>query len=128
MPEQALCSTKRTPRSSPLEPRNEAQRWLKERALQIAAELERIRWQLIEGQGNAISPVILVVLVFWITFIFASFGLNAPRNATVVAAYVVCSLSIAASIYLVLEMDRPLDGLIAVSPQPMQRALAHLAR
>jgi hypothetical protein len=111
-----------------LGPKNDTQRWLKERALQIAAELVRMRWQLIEGQGNTISPVILAVLVFWIAFIFASFGLNAPRNATVVAAFFVCAFSIAASIYLILEMDRPLDGLIAVAREPMQNALAHLSR
>jgi hypothetical protein len=110
-----------------LEPANDAQRWLKERAETIAAELVRMRWQFIEEQADQINPVILTVLVFWITFLFMSFGLNAPRNATVVAAYAVCSLSIACSIYLILEMDRPLDGLIAIPSQPMRNALAHLS-
>jgi hypothetical protein len=111
-----------------LDPTNDAQRWLKQRAEGNAAELIRTRWQFIEEQGDPINPVILTVLVFWITFLFMSFGLNAPRNATVVAAYVVCSFSIACSIYLILEMGRPLDGLIAVPSQPMRSALAHLSR
>jgi hypothetical protein len=34
---------------------------------------------------------VLIILVSWIAVIFASFGLNAPRNATVVAAFLVCS-------------------------------------
>jgi hypothetical protein len=109
-----------------LDPEDASQRWLKDRALQIVAELVRMRWQLIEGQGSTISPVILVVLVFWITVIFASFGFVAPQNGSVVAVFLVCSLSIASSIYLVLEMDRHLDGLIAISSEPMRSALAHL--
>jgi hypothetical protein len=111
-----------------LDPQNASQHWMKDRALQIAAELVRMRWQFIEGQGSTISPVTLTVLVLWITVIFASFGFVAPRNATVVAAFFVCSLSIAAAIYLVLEMDRPLDGLLAIPSEPMRNALAHLSK
>jgi hypothetical protein len=43
-----------------------------------------------------------------ITVIFVSFGLNAPRNGTVVAAFLICSLAIGGSIFLILEMDRGL--------------------
>jgi hypothetical protein len=109
-----------------LDPKDASQRWLKDRALQIAAELVRIRSQLIEGQGSTISSVVLAFLVFWITVIFASFGFVAPQNASVVAVFLVCSLSIAGAIYLVLEMNRPLDGLIAIPSEPMRSALAHL--
>ena len=111
-----------------LDRQNSSQHWMKDRALQIAAELVRMRSQFIEGQGSTISPVTLTVLVLWITVIFASFGFVAPRNSTVVAAFFVCSLSIAAAIYLVLEMDRPLDGLLAIPSEPMRNALAHLSK
>ncbi len=108
-----------------LQPGNSSQRWAKEQGLQIMGEVLRMRWQLIEQQGDPISGIILAILVFWIAFIFASFGLNAPRNGTVVAAFLVCSFSIGCAIFLVLEMDRPLDGMIAISSEPMRRALAH---
>jgi hypothetical protein len=32
-----------------------------------------------------------VVLVFWLCIIFASFGLFAPRNTTVIATFFVCA-------------------------------------
>ena len=70
--------------------------------------------------------VVLVVLVSWVTLIFASFGLNAPRNGTVVAAFLVCSLSIGGAIFLILEMDQPLGGVMRVSSWPMQNALAQM--
>jgi len=54
---------------------------------------------------------------------FASFGLFAPRNASVTAA-----LSVAGSIYLILEMDRPYSGLIKISSAPLQTALEQLGR
>jgi hypothetical protein len=38
----------------------------------------------------------------------------------------VCSLSIGASIFLILEMDTPFNGIIMVSGEPMTSALDHL--
>ena len=43
-----------------------------------------------------------MVVVFWLAIIFASFGLFAPRNASVTAALFVAALSVAGSIYLIL--------------------------
>ncbi len=64
----------------------------------------------------------LAVLVFWLTILFTGFGLFAPRHATVVAALLVCALSLSAAIFLILEMDRPFEGFIIVSPAAMQTA------
>jgi hypothetical protein len=67
---------------------------------------------------------VLAVLVSWVTVIFASFGLNAPRNGTVVVAFLICALAIGGSIFLILEMDRPLDGVMRISSWPVENALA----
>ena len=47
----------------------------------------------------------LVVLMFWLAVIFASFGLFAPRNTIVVAALFVAALSVAG-----LDLSHPRDG------------------
>ena len=70
----------------------------------------------------------LVVLVFWLTVLFASFGLFAPRNWTVMATMLTCALSVSAAIFLVLELDRPFGGLIRISSASLQNALAHLGQ
>ena len=70
----------------------------------------------------------LVMVVFWLTIIFTSFGLFSPRNATVIAVFLVCSLSAAGSLYLILELDNPSKGLIKVSSAPLHKALAHLGQ
>ena len=69
-----------------------------------------------------------MVLVFWLAIIFASFGLFAPRNATVVAAFFVCALSVSGALFLILQLDRSFEGLIQVSNAPLRAALAQLGQ
>jgi hypothetical protein len=68
----------------------------------------------------------LLVLVFWLTIIFATFGLFAPRNATVIAMLFVCALSVSGAIFLILELDQPFEGLMQISSAPMRDALSRL--
>jgi hypothetical protein len=70
----------------------------------------------------------LVVLVFWLSIIFASFGLYAPRNATVVATLCACALSLSGAIFLILELDRPFEGILRISGAPLQNAIAQLGQ
>jgi hypothetical protein len=109
-----------------LRPVDAGQTWLQDQALQVNTSLLRQRWLLIEQQRQMVRPVVLAILVSWITVIFASFGLNAPRNATVVAAFLVCALAIGGSIFLILEMDSPFVGILKISSEPMANALAHM--
>src|SRR5215469_4377426 len=56
-------------------------------------------------QGTiGISWPLLAVLVFWLAIVFASFGLFAPPNATVIATLFLCALSVSGAIFLILEM------------------------
>jgi hypothetical protein len=109
-----------------LHPVDGGQRWLQDQALTLVTALLQQRWQLIEHQGPNVRPIVLVILVTWITVIFASFGLNAPFNATVVAAYLICSLGIGGSIFLIIEMDNPFQGTLRVPREPMANALAQM--
>ena len=68
------------------------------------------------------------MLVFWLTMLFASFSLFAPPNATVIATLVICALSVSAAIFLILELDRPFEGLIRVSSLPLRNALEQLGQ
>jgi hypothetical protein len=111
-----------------LSPQNETQRWLKSQALQIVREIMETRWLTLGSQGSSIPVPFLVVVVFWLTIIFGSFGLFAPRNATIVAVLFLCALSVAGSIFLILEMDQPFEGLMKVSSAPLRYALSRLGR
>ena len=109
-----------------LHPVDDGQRWLHDQALSINVDLLRERWLLVGGQGTAVSPVVLAVLVSWITVIFMSFGVNAPRNTTVAAAFLVCSLAIGGSVFLILEMDHPLGGTLQISSWPLRNVQSRL--
>jgi hypothetical protein len=76
--------------------------------------------------GTSIPWPFLIVLVFWLTITFMSFGLQAPANSTVLTVLLLCALSVAGAVFLVLEMDGPFDGLIKVSPEPLRFALTRL--
>jgi hypothetical protein len=81
--------------------------------------------------GSAAGSVprpFLGVVIFWLTVTFASFGLYAPRNATVLFVLLVASASVAAAVFLILELDNPFDGIIRVSAAPLQYALTHLGQ
>ena len=109
-----------------LKPTDEGQKWLLGQALDINVSLLRQRWLLIEQAGRSVRGVVLEILVSWIVAIFASFGLNAPRNGTVVAAFLICSMAIGGSIFLILEMDQPLAGVMRISSWPMENVLTHM--
>ena len=112
-----------------LSPRNDVQRWLQSQALQISGEIAEGRWLLIEQLGQRTLPMpFLVLMVFWLTIIFASFGLFSPRNATVITVLLICALSAAGSLFLIIELDTPYQGLIKVSSAPLRIALAHLGK
>jgi hypothetical protein len=111
-----------------LTPQNDAQRALRSQAETMALDVGRTRLLLFEHLGTSIPVPFLVVLVFWLCIIFASFGLFAPRNATVVSVLCVCALSVAGAIFLILELDRSFEGLLQVSGAPLRAALAQLGR
>src|SRR5215831_3028357 len=111
-----------------LSPQSEVQRAMQSQALTLAAAVGRTRLLLFEHLGTSIPLPFLVVLVLWLCIIFASFGLFAPRNATVIAVLGVCALSVAAAIFLIIELDRSFEGLLQVSSAPLRSALAQLGR
>jgi hypothetical protein len=109
-----------------LTPRDDEQRRLQARAGDISETLLATRWLAVADGTTSIPSVFLGILVLWLTTIFASFGLFAPRNATVMTVLFLCALSVGSAVFLVLEMDRPLDGLIKVSPDPLRYAYERL--
>lgn len=109
-----------------LTPVDAGQTDLKNQALQISTSLLRQRSLLVDQAQPSVRPPMLVILVIWIALIFAGFGLNAPRNPTVTAAFVVCSLAIGGAIFLILQLDTPFAGLMRISDRSIVTALSHM--
>jgi hypothetical protein len=113
-------------RLSELTPQNNAQRHALARAQQILADLIQTRWLLIEQEQNQLPFHLLLILVFWLSLLFVSFGLFAPSNLTALTVLFLGACAISAAIFLVLDLDRPLEGFIKISSNPMRDALSHL--
>jgi hypothetical protein len=111
-----------------LTPKTEVQRQLFAEANQIASDLSQARWLLMEEAQSELPPPLLVILIAWLAALFMSFGLLAPRNATVLTVLFVSAVSMSAAIFLILEMNRPLDGFIRVSTAPMRNLVEYLGR
>jgi len=109
-----------------LKPRDDSQRALHSRALDMTEALLQARWLVVAATQSSVPVLFLVILVFWLTIIFASFGVFAPRNALVLTVFFVCALSVSLAVFLVLEMDSPFDGLLKVSADPLRYAYTHL--
>ncbi|SRR6266571_2529035 len=109
-----------------LSPRNEAQRSLQARAIDTSTDLAKTRLLLFAKAGGSIPMPFLVVLISWLTILFASFSLFADNNATTIAALCIFALSASASIFLILELSQPFTGLMMISDGPLRNALAPL--
>lgn len=110
-----------------LNPTTDNQRDLLQQARQLLNSLVQARYQLIEESQAEVPTPLYVVLLSWLTILFISIGLFAPRNPTVIAALALCIISFSTAIFLFDEMAGPLDGLIKVSSTPLEKAWDHLA-
>ena len=110
-----------------LQPQTDAQRWYQSQALDLCSQILQTRWIVYGGSGGSIPTLFLTVMIGWLVLLFGSFGLFAPLNGTVVGALLIGTLTVATSIFLILEMDEPFNGLLKVSSDPIQYTLARLS-
>jgi hypothetical protein len=111
-----------------LAPKTDEQRDCRAEALSLAADLRAKRWQMIARYHTSTPLALLVALDAWLAVFFASIGLLTPPSRTVSAALGVCGVCVASAILLVVELSRPLDGLLKVSDEPLEDAIAHIGR
>jgi hypothetical protein len=89
-------------------------------------DLLQRRRNVIESLHDSISWPLLTLMTAWLAIVFAIFGLTSPRNLVVYMTIGLCAFSFASAIFLILDYDGPLDGLIRVSSEPARIALQRL--
>jgi ABC-type amino acid transport system permease subunit len=107
-------------------PKDERQKYLHSLCLTLSSTLIYERWSLEQHAGHSIPVPFLILLIFWLAIVFASFGLFAPANATTIVALFLCSVAVSGGIYLIEELDNPHSGLIRVPFDSMQKALVEI--
>ncbi len=111
-----------------LKPQTETQRALQVQLQQLGNDIMLSRWLQIEQAYVPLPMPFLVILLFWLTLLYTSFGLLAPRNATVITIMFLGALALATALFLIVEMSRPMAGAIKVSSAPIRNALEHIGR
>ena len=109
-----------------LRPADDRMRHIQEQSLEFLNNIATARWLLIENDKSAVPGPFLVLLIFWLSILFASFGLFAPRNATALAALLLCSLAVAGGIFMILELAAPTEGVIRPSLESIRAAIDQL--
>ncbi len=109
-----------------LEPKNERQKYLRTLCVTLSSNLIQARWALEQHLGYSIPIAFLVLLIFWLAIVFASFGLFAPANKTAMVALLLCSLAVSGGIVLIEELDNPISGLIQLPVDSMRKALIEI--
>jgi hypothetical protein len=109
-----------------LSPKDDAQKLLQARLIQIASDIAQTRMLLFVGSGESMPTPFLVILIFWLVIIFASFSLFSELNTTVIAMFGLFAFSASCGIFLILELSRPFTGIMMISSEPLRNVLGPL--
>jgi hypothetical protein len=74
---------------------------------------------------TAIQAPFLLIPMFWLVVVFASYSLFVEPGRVVIAALVIFALSISSALFLVADLSQPFVGLMQI-PKELQHALAPL--
>jgi hypothetical protein len=105
-----------------LKPSNPRDQWWLGQAMTLAGKIGDTRWLLVQQLGQGTPKAFLALLIFWLTLLFTSFGLFAPRNLISATTLTLCALAVAGAIGMILELERGFGGLVHISPEPMRQA------
>ena len=108
-----------------LSPRDDFQRLLQSRAVQISNDLAQVRFLSFAESENQI-PTPFLGFGFWLVIVFASYSLFSPLNITLFTCLSLFAFSAACAIFLILELSRPFTGLMMLSSAPLRNALGTL--
>jgi len=109
-----------------LKPANARDQWWLGQAMTLAGNIGDTRWLLAQQVGQGTPKAFIALLVFWLTLLFASFGLFAPRNFISAVTLTLCALAVAGAVGMILELEKGLGGLVHISVQPMRQAVKEL--
>jgi hypothetical protein len=108
-----------------LSPRDDTQRSLKAQATTLALGLGQLRVMLLAQAAPSIPRPLLIAVGWWLVVTFLFFSLLAPPNATTAVALVAAAVSVAVAIFLIMELDQPLGGMISIPSEPVMNTLSH---
>jgi hypothetical protein len=101
---------------------------LKAPVVALFEDFTKARWAVIETDHRTVPPAFYGLMLFWTALMFVGFGLCAPRSTVSAVTVLICAISLASVLYVILELDDSSSGLIAISSNPLRQALVDLDR
>jgi hypothetical protein len=111
-----------------LSPQTEIQRHVKNRALQLVAQLAETRRLLYEESSGFLSWAFLAVLMSWLVALFVGYGFLTRYSAAILTALFAGAICVAGAMFLVVDVNLPYSGLMHISSAPIRNALDHIGR
>jgi hypothetical protein len=111
-----------------LAPQDDAHRSIQAQAMNVALAMGQTRWLMFAQSAISVSTPLLITLIAWLGITFLSFGVLAPRNGTVIGSLFAAAVSVAAAVFLILELYSPFTGVVRISGAPLRAALARLGQ
>ncbi len=112
-----------------LKPNDEMQRVIKAELLSTSLTLRETYWLMyLQSEQTSVPKPLLAVVISWLVAIFVSFGLFAPRNATVVVTLIICALAASLAIFIISSMYSPFSGILKISPISARAALSQIEK
>ena len=105
-----------------------AQRFDKDKALDLMTKIASTRLLIHEQISSSVPVALIVILVVWLMLLFLGFGLFAQVNGTVLASLLLGAFSVAAAIFLILDMSHPYSGIIHADTTPIRNAFEQINR
>ncbi len=111
-----------------LQPQDSLHQSLAARCKDIFSNVTATRWTVIEDAQGSLSEPFAGVLMFWLTVMFLSFGLQAPRNSLSTFVIAIAIVSVASVMFAILDLDLPYGGIFGIPSTSMRLALADMLR
>jgi hypothetical protein len=109
-----------------LKPASARDKWWVDQATTLAGKIGDTTWLLTQQAGQGTPKAFVALLVFWLTLLFASFGLFAPRNLISAVTLTLCAAAVAGAIGMILELEQGFGRMVHISAQPMHQAVKTL--
>jgi hypothetical protein len=112
-----------------LSPKSSEQTLVKTQAVSLAMEVSRTRWLLLIGAvHDSVSTPLEIVVTWWLSAIFISFGLFAPRNPSVLCTLFVAALAVSTAVFMIVQMNDPFMGILKLPVTPLRAAFDQLGK
>jgi hypothetical protein len=109
-----------------LSPANDAQRSLKLRIVQAAKDIAQTRLLIFADGDKPILTPFLLILIVWLTVIFASFAMFVEPGVVTWTALLVFALLVSSALFLVADLSQPFAGLMQIPKEQLRHTLAPL--